>query len=68
MAPQAGLRKEFPNCSVVSCSKAMEGHEDEMTKVLTLLMYLGSVKHQDPHLINSLQVREAIKKQERTRP
>ena len=34
----------------------MEGHEDEMTKVLTLLMYLGSVKHQDADLYNSLQV------------
>ena len=54
------MRKEFPNCEVVSCRKAMEGHEDEMTKVLTLLMYLGSVKHQDPDLYDSLQVMTSL--------
>ena len=53
---QAGFKNEFTTCSVVNTSAAMEGHEDELVKALTLLMYLGTVKHLSQELSSSLQV------------
>ena len=35
---QAGLRNEFTLCQVVDCVKVMEGHEDEVVKVRTLVI------------------------------
>ena len=53
---QAGFKNEFTTCSVVNTPAAMEGHEDELVKTLTLLMYLGTVKHLSQELSSSLQV------------
>ena len=74
---QAGLRNEFSGGELVDCTKAAEGHEDEVRKALTLftlltssphlappqvlkaltlLMYLGTVKHLSQELSTTLQV------------
>ena len=52
---EAGLRKEFPFGSVVRITDAQHGHEEELVKVLTLLMYLAAVKHLNPDLSATLQ-------------
>ena len=52
---EAGFQEEFTACSVVNMAGAMEGHEDELVKTLTLLMYLGAVKHLGQELSSSLQ-------------
>ena len=52
---EAGFQEEFTACSVVNMAGAMEGHEDELVKTLTLLMYLGAVKHLSQELSSSLQ-------------
>ena len=52
---EAGFQEEFTVCSVVNMAGAMEGHEDELVKTLTLLMYLGAVKHLSQELSSSLQ-------------
>ena len=51
---EAGFQEEFTACSVVNMAGAMEGHEDELVKTLTLLMYLGAVKHLSQELSSSL--------------
>ena len=56
MFQQAGFKNEFTTCSVVDTAAAMGGHEDELVKTLTLLMYLGTVKHLSQELSSSLQV------------
>ena len=50
------MKNEFTTCLVVNTAAAMEGHEDELVKALTLLMYLGTVKHLSQELSSSLQV------------
>ena len=50
-----GLRKEFPFGAVVRMSNAKAGHEEELVKLVTLLMYLGVVKHHNPSLANMMQ-------------
>lgn len=40
----------------MNTAAAMGGHEDELVKTLTLLMYLGTVKHLSQELSSSLQV------------
>ena len=52
---EAGFKEEFTSCSVVNMACAMEGHEDELVKTLTLLKYLGAVKHFSQELSSSLQ-------------
>ena len=52
---EAGFKEKFTSCSVVNMGGAMEGHEDELVKTLTLLMYLGAVKHLSQELSSSLQ-------------
>ena len=52
---EAGFQEEFTACSVVNMAGAMEGHEDELVKTLTLLKYLGAVKHFSQELSSSLQ-------------
>ena len=52
---EAGFKEKFTSCSVVNMASAMEGHEDELVKKLTLLMYLGAVKHLGQELSSSLQ-------------
>ena len=55
------MKNEFTTCSVVNTAAAMEGHEDELVKALTLLMYLGTVKHLSQELSSSLQVGFKVK-------
>jgi len=50
-----GLRKEFPFGAVVRIADAKAGHEEELVKLVTLLMYLAVVKHHDSGLANTLQ-------------
>ena len=50
-----GLRKEFPFGAVVRIADAKAGHEEELVKLVTLLMYLAVVKHHDSSLANTLQ-------------
>ena len=38
------FREELPSVSV-NMDEAQRGHEDELVKILTLMMYFGSVKH-----------------------
>ena len=57
---EAGFKEEFTACSVVNMAGAMEGHEDELVKTLTLLMYLGAVKHLSQELSSSLQASPLI--------
>ena len=52
---EAGLRNEFPFGSVVRMNDARGGHEEELVKVMTLLMYLAAVKHLNPQLSATLQ-------------
>jgi len=52
---EAGLMNEFPFGSVVRMAEAQAGHEEELVKVVTLLMYLAAVKHLNPSLSATLQ-------------
>ena len=52
---EAGLSKEFPTSLTVKISDAEAGDEEELLKLLTLLMYLVLVKHPIPRLIDTLQ-------------
>ena len=36
---------EFPGGEVVKFEEARTGHEEELVKLVTLLMYLGTVKY-----------------------
>ena len=47
--------KEFPFGPVVRMAEAQAGHEEELVKVVTLLMYLAAVKHLNPSLSATLQ-------------
>ena len=38
------FREELPSLTV-NMDEAQRGHEDELVKILTLMMYLGAVKH-----------------------
>jgi hypothetical protein len=44
------LKEEFPNQCIVQVNEAAEGAEDEILKLMTLLMYLGSVEWRHPVL------------------
>ena len=57
---EAGFKEEFTACSVVNTAGAMEGQEDELVKTLTLLKYLGAVKHLSQELSSSLQASPLI--------
>ena len=50
-----GLRKEFPYGSVIRIAEAKSGLEEELVKLITLLMYLTVVKHHDVGIAHSLQ-------------
>ena len=48
------FEKEFSR-SLINFSEARSGFEEELTKIVTLLMYLGTVKYSNPGLANTLQ-------------
>ena len=48
------FEKEFSK-SLINFTDAKSGYEEELTKIVTLLMYLGTVKYPNPSLANSLQ-------------
>ena len=58
-----GLRKEFPSGAVVRMSDAKAGHEEELVKLVTLLMYLAVVKHHNPSLADTLQDNKLFNKE-----
>jgi len=58
-----GLRKEFPFGAVVRMSDAKAGHEEELVKLVTLLMYLAVVKHHNPSLADTLQDNKLFNKE-----
>ena len=49
--------QEFPGGEVIKFEEARAGHEEELVKIVSLLMYLGTVKYPNPNLANTLQVR-----------
>ena len=49
--------QEFPGGEVIKFEEARAGHEEELVKIVSLLMYLGTVKYPNPSLANTLQVR-----------
>ena len=60
---EAGLRNEFPFGPVVRMSDAKAGHEEELVKLVTLLMYLAVVKHHIPILADTLQDNKLFNKE-----
>jgi hypothetical protein len=52
---EVGLRAEFPFGEVVDCALAMEGDGQELLKALTLLLFLGTVRHHSKQLSDWLQ-------------
>ena len=48
------VEKEFSR-SLINFAEARSGYEEELTKIVTLLMYLGTVKYSNPSLANTLQ-------------
>ena len=48
------FEKEFSK-SLINFSDARSGYEEELTKIVTLLMFLGTVKYPNPSLAGSLQ-------------
>ena len=46
---------EFPGGEVVKFEEARAGHEEELVKLVTLLMYLGTVKYPNQNLASHLQ-------------
>ena len=48
------FEKEFSR-DLISFGDARSGYEEELTKIVTLLMYLGTVKYSNPSLANTLQ-------------
>jgi len=60
---EAGLRNEFPFGPVVRISDAKAGHEEELVKLVTLLMYLAVVKHHIPILADTLQDNKLFNKE-----
>ena len=48
---------EFPGGEVIKFEEARAGHEEELVKIVSLLMYLGTVKYPNSNLANTLQVR-----------
>ena len=46
---------EFPGGEVVKFEEARAGHEEELVKLVTLLMYLGTVKYLNQNLATHLQ-------------
>ena len=48
------FEKEFP-LSLINFPEARSGYEEELTKIVTLLMYLGTVKYPNPKLASTLQ-------------
>ena len=49
--------QEFPGGEVIKFEEARAGHEEELVKIVSLLMYLGTVKYPNPSLATTLQVR-----------
>ena len=49
------FREEFPGGEVVKFEEARAGHEEELVKLVTLLMYLGTVKYPNQTLATHLQ-------------
>ena len=41
--------------SLINFHEARSGYEEELTKIVTLLMYLGTVKYPNPSLASTLQ-------------
>ena len=58
-----GLRKEFPCGSVIRIAEAKSGHEEELVKLITLLMYITAVKYQDVRIAQSRQDNKLFNKQ-----
>lgn len=50
---EAGLRNEFPFGPVVRMADAQAGHEEELVRLVTLLMYLVVVNHRIPSLAST---------------
>ena len=48
------FEKEFSK-SLINFPEARSGYEEELTKIVTLLMYLGTVKYPNPSLASTLQ-------------
>ena len=48
--------QEFPGGEVIKFEEARAGHEEELVKIVSLLMYLGTVKYPNPSLATTLQV------------
>ena len=46
---------EFPGGEVVKFEEARAGHEEELVKLVILLMYLGTVKYPNQNLTTHLQ-------------
>ena len=47
--------QEFPGGEVIKFEEARAGHEEELVKIVSLLMYLGTVKYPNPSLASTLQ-------------
>ena len=47
------FEKEFSH-SLINFPEARSGYEEELTKIVTLLMYLGTVKYPNPKLASTL--------------
>ena len=48
------FQEEFSK-SLINFPEARSGYEEELTKIVTLLMYLGTVKYPNPSLASTLQ-------------
>ena len=48
------VEKEFSR-SLINFAEARSGYEEELTKIVTLLMYLGTVRYSNPGLASTLQ-------------
>ena len=47
--------EEFPSGPLIKFNDARDGHEEELVKIVSLFMYLGTVKYPNPSLSATLQ-------------
>ena len=47
--------EEFPAAPLIKFTDARDGHEEELTKIVSLFMYLGTVKYPNQSLSATLQ-------------
>ena len=49
------FNEEFSSASLIKFAEARAGHEEELTKMVSLFMYLGTVRYPNPSLAATLQ-------------